>query len=166
MDKTNANSGNAYLKTKVMTASPEELQLMLYDGAIRFCEQARAAVENKEIEESYVLLIKAQKIVSELMSSMRDDLAPDTCANMRRLYAFCYDRLITANLDKNVELIDEALKVIRHIRETWVMLIEKVKSENVQAAQSAYETEKQLQHVGVVGPGMGQGIGSMINFEG
>ena len=160
MDKTNANSGNAYLKTKVMTASPEELQLMLYDGAIRFCEQARAAVQNKEIEESYQLLLKAQKIVAELMSSMRDDLAPDTCANMRRLYVFCYDRLITANLEKKVELIDEALKVIRHIRETWIMLMEQLKRENAQMAQ---ETEKQLQPVG--GP-EGQGIGSMINFEG
>ena len=160
MDKTNANSGNAYLKTKVMTASPEELQLMLYDGAIRFCEQARAAVQNKEIEESYQLLLKAQKIVAELMSSMRDDLAPDTCANMRRLYVFCYDRLITANLEKNVELIDEALKVIRHIRETWIMLMQQLKRENAQMVQ---ETEKQLQPVG--GP-EGQEIGSMINFEG
>ena len=160
MDKTNANSGNAYLKTKVMTASPEELQLMLYDGAIRFCEQARAAVQNKEIEESYQLLLKAQKIVAELMSSMRDDLAPDTCANMRRLYVFCYDRLITANLEKKVELIDEALKVIRHIRETWIMLMEQLKRENAQMSQ---ETEKQLQPVG--GP-EGQEIGSMINFEG
>ena len=160
MDKTNANSGNAYLKTKVMTASPEELQLMLYEGAIRFCEQARAAVQNKEIEESYQLLLKAQKIIAELMSSMRDDLAPDTCANMRRLYVFCYDRLITANLEKNVELIDEALKVIRHIRETWIMLMQQLKRENAQMVQ---ETEKQLQPVG--GP-EGQEIGSMINFEG
>ena len=160
MDTTNANSPNAYLKTKVMTASPEELQLMLYDGAIRFCEQARAAVQNKEIEESYQLLIKAQKIVAELMSSMRDDLAPDTCANMRRLYVFCYDRLITANLEKNVELNDEALKVIRHIRETWIMLMEQLKTESAQVAQ---ETEKQLQPVG---GHAGQEIGSMINFEG
>ena len=160
MDTPKANSGNAYLKTKVMTASPEELQLMLYDGAIRFCEQARAAVRNKEIEESYQLLIKAQKIISELMSSMRDELAPDTCANMRRLYVFCYDRLITANLEKKVELIDEALKVIRHIRETWIMLMEKVKSENAQAAQ---ENERQLQPVG---GHAGQEIGSTINFEG
>ena len=51
MDKK-PNTPNEYLKTKVMTASPEQLQLMLYDGAIRFCEQARSAIEEKQIEQS------------------------------------------------------------------------------------------------------------------
>ena len=57
---------NEYLKTKVLTASPEQLQLMLYDGAIRFCEQAREAIKNREIEKSYQSLSKAEKIVLEM----------------------------------------------------------------------------------------------------
>ncbi len=63
---------NEYLKTKVLTASPEELQLMLYDGAIRFCEQARVAVANKEIENSYNLIVRAENILMELTNAMKD----------------------------------------------------------------------------------------------
>ena len=55
-----------YLRTKVFTATPEQLQLMLYDGAIRFAEQARAALEKKNFEQSFTLLTAAQKIMAEM----------------------------------------------------------------------------------------------------
>ena len=98
------NTPNEYLKTKVLTASQEQLQLMLYDGAIRFCEQARNAIENKQIEQSYNLIVKAEKIVMEMCHSMRDEVAPETCANMRRLYIFCYEKLVDANLKKETKV--------------------------------------------------------------
>ena len=55
---TKPNNTSEYLKTKILTAQPEELQLMLYDGAIRFCEQARESLGNKELENSYNLLTR------------------------------------------------------------------------------------------------------------
>ena len=125
------NTPNEYLKTKVMTASQEQLQLMLYDGAIRFCEQARNAIENKQIEQSYNLIIKAEKIVMEMCNSMRDEVAPETCANMRRLYIFCYEKLVDANLKKENKSLDDALQVLRHLRETWILVVEKAKKEVV-----------------------------------
>lgn len=129
MENTSSNTTSKYFKTKVMTASPEELQLMLYDGAIRFCEQAREAIKDKQIEISYNLLTKAENILLEMASSMRDEIAPETCEKMRALYMFCYDRLVTANLKRQIPPVDEALKVLRHIRETWTMLLEKLKEE-------------------------------------
>ena len=57
------NPVNPYLKTKIMTASPEELWLMLYDGVTKFSNQARAAMQKKDIEGSYDNLMRAQKIV-------------------------------------------------------------------------------------------------------
>jgi len=129
MDKTKIKNSNAYLEAKVLTASPEQLQLMLYDGAIRFCEQARLAIQKNKIEESFNLITKAEKIIMEMLNSLRDEFAPDTCANMRRLYVFCYDRLIEANLKKNPKPLDEALNVLRPMRETWILLIEKLKEE-------------------------------------
>ncbi len=128
MDNSKPNS-NAYLKTRVLTASPEQLQLMLYDGAIRFCEQARVAIEAREIEKSYKLITRAEDIVIELTNGLRDDIDPDTCANMRKLYLFCYERLVDANLKKELSSIDDVIKVLRHLRETWVMLVEKLQQE-------------------------------------
>ena len=120
---------NEYLKTKVLTASPEELQLMLYDGAIRFGEQARVAIENREIENSYNLIVRAENIILELTNSMKDEITPETCTNMRRLYVYCYEQLVEANVKKTIKPLNNALKVLRHVRETWILLMEKIKEE-------------------------------------
>ena len=111
MDNQTTNTSNHYLKTKVMTASQEELQLMLYDGAIRFAQQARQAILDKNIEQGYNLLIKTQKIVLELSNSMRDEISPETCSHMRALYMFCYEKLVTANMSRDIEPLDEAVRV-------------------------------------------------------
>ena len=137
MDKTKTKNSNAYLEAKVLTASPEQLQLMLYDGAIRFCEQARLAIQDNKIEESFNLITKAEKIIMEMLNSLRDEFAPETCANMRRLYVFCYDRLIDANLKKISKPLDEALDVLRPMRETWILLLEKINEEKTNPTPSS-----------------------------
>ncbi len=154
-------SSNAYLETKVMTASPEQLQLMLYDGAIKFCEQASEAIKTKNIEESFNLITKAENIIMELNNSMKDEYAPEACANMRRLYLFCYDRLVTANLKKDLKALSEAIEVLRQLRETWLMLIEKLKEER---SEEASGQEPELQMSTPSGPR--EEIGATINFEG
>ena len=128
-------NNNQYLKTKVFTASPEELQMMLYDGAIRFCEQARVAIEDKKIEDSFTLIDKAEKIIMEMTNAMRDEIAPEIVGNMRRLYMFCYDRLVQANMKKDIVPLDECLKVLREMRETWVLLCEKLQEERQEQLQ-------------------------------
>jgi len=122
-----------YLKTKVMTASPEQLQLMLYDGAIRFCEQARRSIEAKDIEGSYTALTKAENIVLELRNGLRDEVAPEICTKMRALYLYCYEQLVKANLKRQTPFVDDALKILQHLRETWVMVMDKVQNEKIQA---------------------------------
>ena len=161
--KQKPHTAEEYIKTKVLTATPTQLQLMLYDGAIRFCEQARPAVENKEVEKSYGLISRAEKIVMELCNSMRDEFAPETCANMRRLYIFCYDRLVEANLKKELQPLDEALKVLRHMRQTWLMLMDKERREKAEQADSADQpgdAESQSSEWA------DQQVGAKINFEG
>ena len=129
MESQAGNTSNQYLKTRVMTASKEQLQLMLYDGAIRFCEQGRVAIEAGNVEQSYKMLTKAENIIMELSTSMRDEYAPETCARMRGLYMFCYERLVEANMKRSLEPLADALKILRHIRETWLMLIDKLSGE-------------------------------------
>jgi flagellar protein FliS len=125
-----------YLKTKVMTASPEMLTLMLWDGAIRFAEQGKDAIQKKDIEGSYKALMRSQKIVMELSSGLRHNIDPDLCGKLAALYNFIYMRLVDANLKKNPALVDDALEIMRHQRETWVMLMDKLAQERAQQAQA------------------------------
>ena len=127
---------NEYLKTKVMTASPEMLTLMLWDGAIRFTDQGREAIIKKDIEGSYHALVRAQKIIMELATSLRHDVNPDLCKNLSALYTFIYRRLVDANIQKDVKLADDALEIMRHQRATWVMLMDSLAKERVAQAQA------------------------------
>src|SRR4051812_40903886 len=119
----NTHAAQNYLRTEVLTATPEQLQLMLYDGAIRFGEQAKIALENKQYDESYALITRVQKIVTELTCSLRHDMYPELCGKLASLYSYAYRNLIEANIHRKVEALDEALNVLRYQRETWAMLL-------------------------------------------
>src|SRR6185369_12692151 len=125
-----------YLKTKVLTASPEMLTLMLWDGAIRFAEQGKDAILRKEIEGSYKALVRSQRIITELTTNLKHDVNPELCAKLASLYNFIYRRLVDANLSKNPQLVDDALEIMRHQRETWNMLMEKLGRERAGEAQA------------------------------
>lgn len=122
---------NPYLRDAVMTASPEQLQLMLYDGAIRFASQARDAIEASEIESSYNLLTRAQNIVREMENGLRHEVAPELCSQMAALYRFVFGKLVDANVHKEASFVDEAIKVLRHQRETWAILINRIQESQV-----------------------------------
>lgn len=122
----NNQAAQNYLRTKVLTATPEQLQLMLYDGAIRFAEQARLALAQSNFEASYTCLSRAQKIITELSSSLRHELAPEMCGKLAGLYNFVYRKLVEANIEHKVQSLDEALSILRYQRETWVLLLDQL----------------------------------------
>jgi flagellar secretion chaperone FliS len=115
-----------YLRAKVLTATPEQLQLMLYDGAIRFAEQGKIAIQKKNWETTYHSLSRAQKIIAELTGTLKHSLAPEMCGKLASLYTFVYRKLTEANIKHNVESVDEALSVLHHQRETWVQLMDQI----------------------------------------
>src|SRR5215204_5220745 len=98
-----------YLRTRVLTATPEQLQMMLYDGALRFCEQARAALEAKDYERSYNTISRVQKIITEMSCTLKRDVLPELCDRLSGLYSFAYKKLIEANVQHSVPAMDEAL---------------------------------------------------------
>jgi flagellar protein FliS len=130
----NPQAAQNYLKTKVFTATPEQLQLMLYDGAIRFGEQARAALEAKNYEQSYNSIARVQRIITEMQSSLKHDIAPDLCKKMAALYNYIYRRLVEANIEHNMKSLEEALDLLRYQRETWTMLLDKLGKTKAAAA--------------------------------
>ena len=121
-----ANPSQEYLKNAVMTANPEQLHLMLYDGAIRFATRGREALQAGNREEAFNALDRAQRIVLELSDGLRPEANPKLAERMAALYSFIYRRLIDANLHQDEKASDDALRILRHQRETWVMLIEKL----------------------------------------
>lgn len=122
----NQKQANPYLKTKVLTASPEELRLMLYEGAIKFCHQAGTALENSEREAAYHSLMKAQKIVLELSTSLNHDVDPDLCSKLSALYTYIYRRLVDANIQQDQNAVQEAVKLLEYEKNTWQMLLERL----------------------------------------
>lgn len=123
-----------YLKTKVFTATPEQLQLMLYDGAIRFGEQARVALEQAKFDQSFDLISRAQKIIAEMTASLKHDVSPELCGKLSALYNFVYRKLIEANVEHKVSSLDEALDILRYQRETWAMLLDQLGKTKAAAA--------------------------------
>ncbi len=117
---------NTYLRDAVMTASPEQLQLMLYDGAIRYARQGRDAIEAKDFETSFDRLTKAQNIILEMSHGLNHEINPTLCKQVASIYDFLYRKLVDANLYRDVSAIDDALKVLAIERETWQMLVDKV----------------------------------------
>src|SRR5688500_975287 len=122
----NAQVANNYLKTKVFTATPEQLQLMLYDGALRFGEQARAALEKRNFEDSYRLIARVQRILTELSGSLKHDVAPELCGKLAALYTYAYRKLVEANVGHELAPLDEALQILRYQRETWMLLLQQL----------------------------------------
>ena len=122
----NPQAAQNYLRTRVMTATPEQLQMMLYDGALRFAEQAKAALHRKDFEGSFNNISKVQRILVELTSSLKHDVAPELCGRLAALYTYAYKRLIEANVEHKAESLDEAIDLLRYQRETWSMLLEQL----------------------------------------
>jgi len=113
-----------------MTASPEQLQLMLYDGAIRFATQGREAITARNHELAFEKLSRAQKIVLEMERGLRPEIAPELCARMAALYLFIYRKLVDGCVEHDVKPVDEALELLRFERETWRMLLDKIARES------------------------------------
>lgn len=108
---------NAYANNKIMTASPAELTLMLYDGAIKFCNIAIVAIEQKDIEKAHNNIRKVQNIVEEFRSSL--NMKYEVSKDFDNVYIYLSDRLLEANVKKDVTILEEILKHLRTMRDTW-----------------------------------------------
>ncbi len=132
----NNQFAQTYLRTKVLTATPEQLQLMLYDGAIRYSEQAKLALGQKNYEQSYELISRTQKIIAEMTASLKHEVSPELCGKLAALYNFVYRKLIEANVEHTVGPLDEALAILRYQRQTWALLLDKLGKSKAAAAAS------------------------------
>ncbi len=137
-------SANAYLRTKVMTASPEELRLMLLDGAIKFACQGREGLESKNFEQSFSGISQCRAIVVELMTSVRPEVDPELIERVRSLYTYLFSQLTEAGLEKNPKIMDHVIELLEYERETWVMLMDQLAEARAQGRDPVAEARASL----------------------
>jgi flagellar secretion chaperone FliS len=113
------NAYQNYRKATVETASPGKLVVMLYDGAIRFLTQAKEHLLAGQAKEAHFALVRAEDIISELMSSLDVDKGGEIASNLLALYEFMFMRLVDANVRKDPAPVDEVLEFLVTLRESW-----------------------------------------------
>jgi flagellar protein FliS len=106
-----------YQQQQVMTAPPDKLLLMLFDGAIRFCNQAKKALEDVCLEECHKYIVKAQGIILELKNSLNMDY--ELSHQLFSLYDYLHRQLVEANIKKETALLDEVIGFLTELRQTW-----------------------------------------------
>ena len=119
----------AYLRTKVMTAGPAELRMMLFDGALRFARKGRAGLAEQDFEAAYEGISRCQQILMELINGLRPEQDPVLCERLSGLYTFLYTRLIDGSRQRSPEIVEEVIKLLEYERQTWSMLLEKLAQE-------------------------------------
>ena len=106
-----------YNNSKILTASPAELTLMLYDGAIKFCNIAIMGIENKDIEKAHNNITKVQRIIEEFRATL--DHKYPVAEDFDRVYVYLLRRLLEANMKKDKESLEEVNMHLRSMRDTW-----------------------------------------------
>jgi len=106
-----------YNNSKILTASPAELTLMLYDGAIKFCNIAIMGIEQKDIQKSHTNIVKVQRILEEFLSTL--DHKYPVAEDFDRVYIYLLQRCFEANIKKDKEILEEVLEHLRSMRDTW-----------------------------------------------
>lgn len=119
------NAASAYQNNKINTATPTELTLMLYEGAIKFCNIAIIGIEEKDVSKSHNNIMKAEKIITYLQSTLDFNYA--VAKDFDKVYDYLYQRMIQANISKDKDILIEILNHLREMRDTWKEVMKKVK---------------------------------------
>lgn len=121
------NAYSQYNNNKILTASPAELTLMLYEGAIKFCNIAESAIDEGDVPKAHTNIIKAQRIVDYLRQTL--DMKYPVAQDFERIYSYLSQRLIEANMKKDKDILSEVNEHLHSVRDTWkeVMRINKEK---------------------------------------
>lgn len=124
------NAYQVYNNSKILTASPAELTLMLYEGAIKFCNIAIMGIEEKDIEKAHVNITKVERIITEFQATL--DHKYEVAKDFDNVYSYLQERLKEANFKKDKEILEEVLTHLRTMRDTWkeVMRINKLAKAN------------------------------------
>jgi flagellar secretion chaperone FliS len=127
------NAFNAYKQNSVTTASPGELTLMLYNGCLKFLGKAKVAITDKNMEEKNYNIQRAQAIIAELMSTLNMDI--EISKQMLPLYEYMNRRLVEANIQNDIAIIEEVEGLVTEFRDTWKEVLKITRQQQYGSAQ-------------------------------
>lgn len=113
------NAYNVYKNNSVNYASKDQLLLMLVDGAVKYSKIGRQAIGDKDVKKSHENIVKTQDIFYELLNSLDRKSGLEWVDSMESIYLFIIDRLVQANIKKDVAIMDEVIPLIENVRDTW-----------------------------------------------
>ncbi|MFT9005208.1 MAG: flagellar export chaperone FliS [Liquorilactobacillus hordei] len=116
------NVKKSYLKNQVMSASPNKLIEMLYQGAIKSVKIAGIAIENDNPKKAHKELVRAQDILMELKGSLNTEVGGDVPENLESLYEFMYQQLVKANMNKDQTLLPPVVKMLTELLDAWTQI--------------------------------------------
>lgn len=122
------NAYNVYKNNSVNYASKDQLLLMLVDGAVKFAKISRQAIIDKDVKKAHTNLMKTQEIFIELMVSL-DMQQAEWTKELMQIYSFIKDKLIEANMKKDVKIMDEILPLIEEVRDMWYETYKRAKQQ-------------------------------------
>lgn len=111
------NPYEQYQKNKILTATPAEVTLMLYEGAIKFCNIAIMAIEQNDIEKAHTNIRKTERIIEEFRNTL--DRKYPVAEDFDKIYVYVLRRLFEANIKKDKETLEEVNMHLRSLRDTW-----------------------------------------------
>jgi flagellar protein FliS len=121
-----ATTAQAYKRQQILTAPPEELTLMLYNGAIRFVTESIAAIGSQEIRKAHAANIRAQNIVREFMITM--DMKQDISAKWLLMDEYILHCLVQGNIKKDTAKLEEAKGLLVEFRDAWFQAMKQVRA--------------------------------------
>ena len=142
----NQNGYAQYQNSRIMTASPAELTLMLYEGAIKFGNIAIVAMENKNPAKAHENIVKVEKIIQNFRDTL--DKKYPVWEDFEKIYVYLLRRCHEANIAKDPEIMNEVVKHLRSMRDNWKEVMKKVASDNTNAAARAKVAGGQKSSVG------------------
>ncbi|MCM3143729.1 flagellar export chaperone FliS [Brevibacillus sp. MER 51] len=121
------NAAQTYQSNQVTTATPADLTLMLYNGALKFIKQAKGAIEDKDVAKAHEASLKVQNILYELMSTLNSEYT--ISKDFIKLYEYMLHRTIEANMRKDIEILSEVESLFLQFRDTWKEAMQLAKSQ-------------------------------------
>lgn len=109
----------AYQTASVTTSNQKQLIIMLYDGMDRFLSKSVKAIKGGDIESAHTYLHRTGQILLELLSTLREDKGGEIAGNLKRIYVFCYEQVVIANLKKDIRMIRGIQEVLANLRGAW-----------------------------------------------
>ena len=115
----------AYQTAQVKTSNQKQLIIMLYDGMDKYLNRAVKSIKEGDIESAHSYMHRTGQILLELLSTLREDKGGEIAGNLKRLYVFCYEQVVIANLKKDVRMIREIQTVLANLKDAWKQIGQK-----------------------------------------